>query len=137
MGRNKRPGSLLSGLPASVLSSLSSAAATAGNAFLTGTKRPPDPDAPSESRPTKKQKLEGLLGPGWEKYDATNVVPFYRTQKEVPERLRKCELCVCIFRCARSHPRPQIFISESAISHCMTRAASWTRKDGTVLPQKA
>ena len=105
MGRNKRPGSLLSGLSPSVLSSISSAATATANTSVAGTKRPAVSDAPAESRPAKKQKLEGLLGPGWEKYDATNVVPFYQKQKDVPERLRKCELCVCISPfCACSIP---------------------------------
>ncbi|KAF8577896.1 S-adenosyl-L-methionine-dependent methyltransferase [Ramaria rubella] len=88
MGKNKRPGSLLSGLPATVLNAIRNAAPTV-ETNLTGTKRATDPETPSHSRPAKKQKLEGLLGPGWEKYDATNVVPFYRKQKDVPEMLRK------------------------------------------------
>ena len=101
MGRNKRPGSLLSGLPTFVLNSITSAATAAGSTSVAGTKRPVDRDVSSgvsESRPAKKQKFEGLLGPGWEKYDATNVVPFYQRQKDVPEKLRKCEHCVCVFR---------------------------------------
>jgi trimethylguanosine synthase len=101
MGKNKRqqkaPGSLLSGLSASVLSSIRGAAPfTEGHTTLTGagTKRAADPDEQeqAQSRPAKKQKLEGLLGPEWERYDATNVVPFYQKQKDVPEMLKKCEL---------------------------------------------
>jgi trimethylguanosine synthase len=92
MGKNKRPGSLLSGLPATVLSSISSAASSAGNT-VASVKRAA-PDTPSQSRPAKKQKLEGLLGLGWEKYDATDVVPFYQKQKDVPDTLKKCEPCV-------------------------------------------
>lgn len=41
-------------------------------------------------RPTKKRKV-GLLGPGYEKYDATGLVPHYTNMKQVPEKLRKCE----------------------------------------------
>ncbi|KAF8530982.1 RNA cap guanine-N2 methyltransferase-domain-containing protein [Gautieria morchelliformis] len=87
MGRNTRPGSLLSGLPTTVLSSISSAASSAANT-VASVKRAA-PDTPPQSRPAKKQKLEGLLGPGWEKYDATNVVPFYQKHKDVPEALKK------------------------------------------------
>jgi trimethylguanosine synthase len=38
---------------------------------------------------TKKRKV-GLLGPGYEKYDATGLVPYYTEPSEVPDRLRKC-----------------------------------------------
>jgi len=99
MGKNKRqqkaPGSLLSGLPASVISSIRTLASEADeitDSSSAGTKRIAEPESQSSSRPAKKQKLEGLLGPGWEKYDATNTVPFYQKQKDVPEVLKKCEL---------------------------------------------
>ena len=111
MGRaskNNRPGSLLSGLPVSVLSSLSSAAGTNENTVV-GTRRPAEPDTPlPQSRPAKKQKLEGLLGPGWEQFDATNVVPFYQEQKDVPEKLKKCEHNpTFIFRSIQHRPIPR------------------------------
>ncbi|THH28369.1 hypothetical protein EUX98_g5812 [Antrodiella citrinella] len=40
------------------------------------------------SRPSKKRKV-GLLGPGYEKYDATGLTPHYTHVKQVPEKLRK------------------------------------------------
>ena len=42
-----------------------------------------------EVRPFKKRKT-GLLGPGHEKYDASELVPFYTHASEVPEHLQKC-----------------------------------------------
>lgn len=49
--------------------------------------------------PSKKRKVVpvsrteqevGLLGPGWERYDATGLVPHYTKSKQVPPSLRKC-----------------------------------------------
>jgi len=43
----------------------------------------------------KKRKVvaassQGLLGPGWERYDATGLVPHYTHMKQVPAHLKKC-----------------------------------------------
>lgn len=48
-----------------------------------------DEDA-SIARTNKKRKA-GLLGAGYERYDATGLVPYYTDASEVPEHLRKCE----------------------------------------------
>ena len=46
--------------------------------------------------PKKKRKVAsssqtvGLLGPGWELYDATGFVPHYTQMNQVPQSLRKC-----------------------------------------------
>lgn len=48
--------------------------------------RPADVD--TDARPNKKRKV-GVLGAGWEKYDATGLVPFYTHQTQVPEHLQK------------------------------------------------
>ncbi|KAG8904077.1 hypothetical protein FRB99_002313 [Tulasnella sp. 403] len=40
-------------------------------------------------RPAKRRKTSGLLGPGYEEYDATGTVPFYTKASEVPPHLRK------------------------------------------------
>lgn len=47
-------------------------------------------DQPTESR-SKKRKV-GLLGPGYEKYDATGLAPHYTHISQVPDNLKKCEL---------------------------------------------
>jgi len=52
---------------------------------------------PDEPRPRKKRKTTsapqktGLLGPGYEKYDATGLVPYYKHAREVPTHLKKCK----------------------------------------------
>lgn len=40
--------------------------------------------------PVHKKRKTGLLGPGYEKYDATGLVPYYTDASEVPEHLKKC-----------------------------------------------
>jgi len=45
-------------------------------------------DIPVAARPAKKRKI-GFLGAGYEKYDATGLVPHYTSVEHVPKRLRK------------------------------------------------
>lgn len=128
MGRNKRPGSLLSGLPASVLSSIRRTANSVEDNSIVGTKRPTETEEHTQSRPAKRQKVQKLLGLEWEKYDATDIVPFYQKHKDVPENLKKCESRVRNFCSSSTVPFDslvaQISISENAISHSMTRDVS-------------
>lgn len=48
------------------------------------------------SKPKKKKRKvvaaasEGLLGPGWERYDATGLVEHYTHPGQVPPHLKKC-----------------------------------------------
>lgn len=49
-----------------------------------------EPLAPGE--PSRKKHKTGLLGPGYERYDATGLTPYYTDPSEVPEHLRKCTL---------------------------------------------
>ncbi|KAG9055401.1 hypothetical protein FS842_002288 [Serendipita sp. 407] len=42
-----------------------------------------------DERPTKRRKMDNLLPPGFEKYDATGLVPFYANEDQVPPRLLK------------------------------------------------
>lgn len=46
--------------------------------------------ASSRGEPVHKKRKIGLLGPGYEKYDATGLVPYYTDASEVPEHLKKC-----------------------------------------------
>ncbi|KAI0692442.1 RNA cap guanine-N2 methyltransferase-domain-containing protein [Cytidiella melzeri] len=39
--------------------------------------------------PSHKKRKTGLLGPGYEEFDATGLVPYYTESSEVPEHLRK------------------------------------------------
>lgn len=55
----------------------------------------------------KKRKVvadssEGLLGPGWERYDASRVVPHFTHMKQVPAHLKKCVYRL-IFCCPVNH----------------------------------
>jgi hypothetical protein len=43
------------------------------------------------SRPPKKKRKTGLLGPGHERHDATGLVSRYTDATQVPEHLQKCE----------------------------------------------
>ncbi|KIJ38475.1 hypothetical protein M422DRAFT_50002 [Sphaerobolus stellatus SS14] len=94
MGKSKRPNSFLSGLPASVLESLRANQPNTANInngqSVIGQKRLAE-ELATTPLPSKKRKvaIEGLLGPGYEKYDATGLVPFYRKPKDVPENLKK------------------------------------------------
>lgn len=48
------------------------------------------------SKPKKKKRkvaaipTQGLLGPGWERWDASGLVEHYTHQSQVPAHLRKC-----------------------------------------------
>lgn len=50
----------------------------------------------SRQQPKKKKRKvvpsssQGLLGPGWERWDATGLVQHYTHMKEVPAHLKKC-----------------------------------------------
>ena len=56
-----------------------------------------------EAGPSRKKRKVGLLGPGYEKYDATGLAPYYTDASEVPDRLRKCTYPVaardCVLTC--------------------------------------
>ncbi|KAF8525173.1 RNA cap guanine-N2 methyltransferase-domain-containing protein [Hysterangium stoloniferum] len=85
--KNRQPRSLLAGLPPSVLESIrSTTASTQSDPTVIGIKRSADSEIPVS---TKKQKSGGLLGPGWAKYDASNLVSFYTEEKDVPKKLKK------------------------------------------------
>lgn len=43
-------------------------------------------------RPSKRQKVAGLLGPGYEEFDASHLVPFIAKASELPKHLSKCTL---------------------------------------------
>lgn len=58
---------------------------------------------PSESSKPKKKKRkvvvatsEGLLGPGWERWDATGLVEHYTHPSQVPAHLKKCVYRLCL-----------------------------------------
>ncbi|GJJ13907.1 hypothetical protein Clacol_008164 [Clathrus columnatus] len=85
MGKNKRIKSLLAGLSQDVLSSLQKPSKRNVAKHVLEEKELP----PRNQVPLKRRKLTGLLGPGWEDYDATNLVPFYVEPSEVPQDLRK------------------------------------------------
>lgn len=101
------------------------------------------PSAPSNIRrasdgspPGKKRKV-GLLGPGYEKYDATGLVPYYTDPTEVPERLKKCtspaqprfRSCALIYL--------ETFTRKNATSPFTLKAVSSTRKAGTASLQSS
>jgi len=95
MGKTKRPSSILAGLPASILQSFRESSTNDNEERDThvavGEKRAAD-QAFATPPPAKKRKVvDGLLGPGYEKYDATGLVPFYKKMKDVPDRLKKCK----------------------------------------------
>ncbi|KAI0343309.1 S-adenosyl-L-methionine-dependent methyltransferase [Trametopsis cervina] len=48
-----------------------------------------DNDPSTSAQPLQKKRKTGLLGPGYEEYDATGLVPYYTDASEVPEHLRK------------------------------------------------
>jgi trimethylguanosine synthase len=48
---------------------------------------------PEVDRPAKRQKINKILQPCLEKYDATGLVPFYDDYKQVPDHLKKCKQC--------------------------------------------
>ncbi|KAI0825643.1 RNA cap guanine-N2 methyltransferase-domain-containing protein [Irpex lacteus] len=48
-----------------------------------------EPTFSSRGEPVHKKRKTGLLGPGYEKYDATGLVPYYTDASEVPEHLKK------------------------------------------------
>lgn len=83
MGKNKRVKSFLAGLSQDVLLSLQTPQERSAKRIL---------DQQSTRGQVKRRKLAGLLGEGWEEYDATNSVPFYTAPSEVPEKLKKCKL---------------------------------------------
>lgn len=85
MGKNKRVKSLLAGLSQDVLLSLLRPSERNEKRAIE------EEEKHSSGSQVKRRKLTGLLGEGWEKYDATNSVPFYTKSSEVPERLVKCE----------------------------------------------
>ena len=45
---------------------------------------------PSQVEPPHKKRKTGLLGPGYEEYDATGLAPYYTDAADVPEHLKKC-----------------------------------------------
>jgi trimethylguanosine synthase len=54
----------------------------------------PAEESPTDEPPRKKRKTtakQSLLGPGNEKYDATDLVPYYTHAREVPTHLQKCK----------------------------------------------
>ncbi|KZT25308.1 S-adenosyl-L-methionine-dependent methyltransferase [Neolentinus lepideus HHB14362 ss-1] len=53
--------------------------------------QPSGPNTTSQepTLPPLKRRKVGLLGPGQERYDATELVPFYTDEDEVPDELRK------------------------------------------------
>jgi trimethylguanosine synthase len=54
----------------------------------------PVEESPADEPPRKKRKTiakQSLLGPGNEKYDATDLVPYYMHAREVPTHLQKCK----------------------------------------------
>lgn len=46
----------------------------------------------NDARPSKRQKVAGLLGPGYEEFDASHLVPFVTKASELPKHLNKCTL---------------------------------------------
>lgn len=90
---------------------------------------PQDP----ESRSVKKRKT-GLLGPGLEKYDATELVPFYTHPSQVPAHLQKCTFLGITFGkqlLKTMHIVTQIIISGRDISLSTRLAVCLTKRVGT------
>lgn len=85
-----------------------------------------------EAGPSKKKRKIGLLGPGYEKYDATSLVPYYTDASEVPDRLRKCA-------CFASTIGYQLISFQTSSRgsdtfHCIRKAAYLTKKVGIASP---
>lgn len=96
-----------------------------------------------EEPPPKKRKVvplsqaegsPGLLGPGWEKYDATGLVQHYTKPKQVPPSLRKCKHEYLNFTSSIvvNSSRPKILRRGQGISHYMMRGVYLMKKAGTV-----
>jgi hypothetical protein len=87
----------------------------------------------SEQQPPVKKRKTGLLGPGNEAYDATELVPFYTDAAQVPAHLQKCthahtQSFPASLKYLRRHR--QILPSEHATSQGTKRDAFWTRRGG-------
>ena len=63
----------------------------------------PETESTDDAGPSTKKRKVGLLGPGYEKYDATGLVPYFTEPSEVPERLRKCTCSSRIPDCPGTH----------------------------------
>lgn len=89
--------------------------------------------ADSESQTTAGKRKTGFLGSGNEAYDATGLVPFYTDASQVPAHLQKCAyLDIQHSELTRkSVGAMQILLSGRDTFQGTTRAACWTRKDGT------
>lgn len=70
----------------------SASAFEAGSEFLISTSRGRTEEEKDEQGPPAKKRRTspGLLGPGNEAYDATDLVPYYTSASQVPEHLQKC-----------------------------------------------
>ena len=92
----------------------------------------------SEARPPKKkrkvegQTSRGLLGPGWEQYDATGLAQHYTHIKQVPYHLRKCKCPIQTFVHDPDFGAAQILRNENDIFLYIMKDASLTRRGGTV-----
>lgn len=99
-----------------------------------GTARPVSvaANAPSDdiTRPKKKRKVSGLLGPGKEQYDATGLVPFYQEPSQVPSHLQKCEHPL-IERDHTLNITMQTSLSANATSRSIPPVVCSTRRAGT------
>lgn len=136
MGKNKRVKSLLAGLSQDVLLSLLRPSERNEKRAIE------EEEKHSSGSQVKRRKLTGLLGEGWEKYDATNSVPFYTKSSEVPERLVKCEFFMLslslhhFFHENSTCKKKKISSSVSVISLYTSKDAFSMRKDGTALLQR-
>lgn len=84
----------------------------------------------------KKRKVvtagsHGLLGSGWERYDATGLVQHYTHMKQVPVHLKKCVYRLIVVSSPLIYVIPQISLSVNDIFHCTMKAAYWMKKVGT------
>lgn len=69
----------------------SASAVEGGKEYFISTDRSwPEDEKAKEGPPKKRRTSPGLLGPGNEAHDATDLVPYYTSATEVPEHLQKC-----------------------------------------------
>lgn len=73
----------------------------------------PTPEDVGEAAKPRKKRKTGLLGAGYERYDATELVQFYTHHSAVPDHLKKCKQLHV--ESSRSHAERIRFSPENAL----------------------
>lgn len=112
--------------------------------FLEETKQPTEAGEGGEGNlsatspdvePSVKKRKVDILDSRSAIFDATKLVPQYRSITGVPERLQKCESCR-IHRPVKRFMTKKIMLRDTDTFHCTTKAVCWTRRAGIASPRR-